>query len=71
MVHMASSRKSLGDEAKYISCIRLFYPNFVILVVLGHNSSLVTSFPINKTPRVGGNASIHPSLSHPLAIFVF
>jgi hypothetical protein len=52
-------------------CIRLFYPNFVIFIILGHKGSLVISFPINRTPRAAGEVSIQPSLSHPLAIVVF
>jgi hypothetical protein len=55
---------SRGDEAEdgrvdAMGCIGLFYPNFAIFVILGHKSSLVISFPINRTPRVGGEASIH------------
>jgi hypothetical protein len=39
LVHMASSWKLCGDEAKdgwvdATGCIRLFYPNFTIFVVL-------------------------------------
>jgi hypothetical protein len=45
--------------------IGLFYPNFTVFIVLGHKGNLVSSFPINRTPRVGGEASIEPSLSHP------
>jgi hypothetical protein len=76
MVHVASSRRSCGDEAKdgrinATGCIRLFYPNFTIFVVLGHNGSLFISFVINRTPRVGADVSIEPSLSHPLAIVAF
>jgi hypothetical protein len=63
MVHVALSRRSREDEAKdgrvdAMGCIRLFYPNFAIFVVLGHKSSLVISFPINRTPRAGGEVSI-------------
>jgi hypothetical protein len=36
-----------------MGCIRLFYPNFVIFIVLDHKGSLVISFYINRTPRVG------------------
>jgi hypothetical protein len=59
MVHMASSRRSHGDEAEdrwvdVMGCIRLFYPNFTIFIVLCHKGNLVISFPINRTPRVGG-----------------
>jgi hypothetical protein len=39
MVHMASSWRSRGDEAEdgrvnATGCIELFYPNFVVFVVL-------------------------------------
>jgi hypothetical protein len=76
MMHMASSWRSHGDEAKdgrvdATGCIRLFYPNFAIFIVLGHKGSLVISFLIIRTPRVGGEVSIQPSLSHPIAIFAF
>jgi hypothetical protein len=76
MVHVASLQRSCGDEAKdervnATGCIRLFYPNFVVFIVLGHKSSLVISFPINSIPRAGGEASIHPFLFHPLAIAAF
>jgi hypothetical protein len=59
MVHMASSRRSHGDEAEdrrvdVMGCIRLFYPNFTIFIVLCHKGNLVISFPINRAPRVGG-----------------
>jgi hypothetical protein len=54
MVHVASSRRSHGYEAEdgrvdVVGCIELFYPNFVIFVILGHMGSLVISFPINRT----------------------
>jgi hypothetical protein len=76
MVHVASLQKSRGDEAEdgrvdATGCIRLFYPNFVIFIVLGHKGSLVISFTINRTPRPGEEASIQPSLSHSLAIVSF
>jgi hypothetical protein len=68
MVHMVSSRRSCGDEAKdgwvdAMGCIRLFYPNFAVFIVLGHKGSLVISFPINRTPWVHGEdqAFSHPS----------
>jgi hypothetical protein len=49
MMHVASSRRSHGDEAEdgwvdAIGCIGLFYPKFVIFFVLGHKDSLVISF---------------------------
>jgi hypothetical protein len=75
-VHVASSRRSREDEAEdgqvnAMDCIRLFYPKFVIFVVLGPRGSFVISFPINRTLRVGGEVSIQLSLSHPLAIVAF
>jgi hypothetical protein len=48
-----------------MGCIGLFYHNFVIFAILGHKGSLVISFSINMTPRVGVEASIQPFLSHP------
>jgi hypothetical protein len=76
MVHMASSQRSRGDEVEdrwvdAMGCIGLFYPNFAIFVVLGHKGNLVISFSINRTPMTGGEISIHPSFSHPLAIVAF
>jgi hypothetical protein len=76
MVHMASSWRSCGDEGKdervdATGCIRLFYRNFVIFVVLGHKGNLVINFFINMTPRAGREVSIQSSLSHPLAIVAF
>jgi hypothetical protein len=68
VVHVVSSWSSRGDEAEdgcvdEMDCIGLFYPNFAVFVVLDHNGSLVISFPINRTPRVGGEdqAFSHPS----------
>jgi hypothetical protein len=59
MAHVASSQRSCGDEAKdrwvdATGCIGLFYCNFAIFIVLGHKGSLVKKFPINRTPRIGG-----------------
>jgi hypothetical protein len=73
MVHVASSRRSCGDEAKdgwidATGCIGIFYPNFAIFVVLGHKGNLFISFPINRTPRAGAEIRIQSSLSHPLCI---
>jgi hypothetical protein len=61
MVHVALSWRSLGDEAEdgrvdTMGCIRLFYPKFIVFVVLGHKGNLVISFPIIRAPRVGGEA---------------
>jgi hypothetical protein len=69
MVHVTSSWRSHRDEAEdgrvdATGCIRLFYPNFTVFIVLGHKGNLVISFSINRTPRVGGEAKIQPSLSH-------
>jgi hypothetical protein len=73
VVHVASSWRSRGDESEdgrvdVMGCIGLFYPNFVVFFVLGHKGSLVISFPINRTPRVGGevrNSAIPlPRTSH-------
>jgi hypothetical protein len=68
MVHVASSQRSYGDEAKdgwvdAMGCIRLFYSNFTVFVVLDYKGSLVLSFPINRTTRVVGEdqAFRHPS----------
>jgi hypothetical protein len=76
MVHRASSRRSCGNGAgdgwvDTTGYIRLFYSNFVVFIVLGHKDSLVISFTINRTPRVGAEASFQPSLSHPIAIVAF
>jgi hypothetical protein len=76
MVHVASSWRSRGDEAEdgwvdAMGCIGLFYLNFVVFIILGHKGSLVINFPINRTPRVSREASIQPSLFHPLAIVAF
>jgi hypothetical protein len=76
MVHATLSWRSRGDKAKdgwvnAMSCIRLFYPNFAIFIVLDHKSSLVISFPINRISRFGGVVSIQLSLTHPLAIVAF
>jgi hypothetical protein len=59
MVHVASSWRSREDNAEdgpvdVTGYIGLFYPNFIVFVVLGHKGSLVISFSMNSTPRVGG-----------------
>jgi hypothetical protein len=46
MVHVTSLLRSRADEAKdgrvdAMGCIRLFYPNFFIFIVLGHKGILV------------------------------
>jgi hypothetical protein len=66
MVHVALSWRSREDEAEdglvdVLGCIGLFYPNFVIFVVLGHKGSLVISFLINRIPRAGREVSSQPS----------
>jgi hypothetical protein len=76
MMHVASSRRSCGDEAEdgrvdATGCIGLLYPNFVVFIVLGHKGNLVISFPINKTPRAGGEVNTQSSLSYPLATVTF
>jgi hypothetical protein len=76
VVHVASSWRSYGDEdddrrVDAMGCIKLLYPNFVLFFVLGHKGSLVISFLINRTPMAGGEVSIQPSLSYPLAIVAF
>jgi hypothetical protein len=58
MVHVASSQRSRGEEVEdehvdVMGCIRFFYHNFAIFIVLG-NDILVISFPINRTPRIDG-----------------
>jgi hypothetical protein len=63
IVHMTSSRMSREDEAEdrrvdAMDCIKLFYPNFAVFIVLDHKDSLVINFPINRTPRAGGEVSI-------------
>jgi hypothetical protein len=59
MVHVASLQRSCGDEAEVrwvdvMGCIGLFYPNFIVFFVFGHNDSLTISFLINRTLRAGG-----------------
>jgi hypothetical protein len=76
MMHVASLWRLRGDKTKdervdATGCIGLFYPNFVIFIVLCHKGCLVISFPINRTPRAGEEASIQSSLSHRLAIVAF
>jgi hypothetical protein len=70
MVHIALLWRSRGDEAEdgrvdVTGCIRLFYPNFAVFIIFGHKGTLVISFPIKMTPRVGGEdqAFIHPSVT--------
>jgi hypothetical protein len=76
MAYVTSLWRLRGDEAEdgwvdATGCIGLFYLNFVVFIVLGHKGSLFISFPINMTPRIGGEAIIQPSLSHPVAIVAF
>jgi hypothetical protein len=47
------------------------YPSLDVIFLLAHRGILVFSFPINRTPRVGGEANIQPSPSHSLAIVAF
>jgi hypothetical protein len=63
MVHVTSSWRLRGDKAEdgwvdATGCIGLFYPNFIIFVVLGYSGNLVISFLINRISRAGGEASI-------------
>jgi hypothetical protein len=76
MVYMTSSRRSRGDEAEdgqvdETGWIGHFYPKFTIFVVLDHKDNLVTRFPIDRTPRAGGEVSTQSSLYHPLTIVAF
>jgi hypothetical protein len=53
VVHMASSWRSCEDEVEdgwvnAMGCIGLFYPKFVVFIVLGHKGSLVISFSTNR-----------------------
>jgi hypothetical protein len=76
IVHVTSSQRSRGDKVEdgwvdAMGCIELFYPNFIIFVVLGHKDSLVISFPIIRILGAGGEVSTQSSLSHPLVIVAF
>jgi hypothetical protein len=74
VVHVASSRRSHGCEAKDgwfdgVGCdvveVRPYYTLLDVIFLFAHSGILVFSFPINRISRVGGEASIQPSLSHP------
>jgi hypothetical protein len=76
----ASSRRSRGCEAKDgrfdgVGCraveVGPNYPSLDVIFFLAHRDILVFSFPINRTPSVGGEKNIQPSLSHSLAIDAF
>jgi hypothetical protein len=80
VVHLALSWRSSGSEAKDgrfdgIGCdaveVRPNYPSLDVIFLLAHKGILVFGFPRNRTPRIGGEASIQPSLSHPLGIVAF
>jgi hypothetical protein len=80
VVHMASTQRSCGCEARDgqldgVGCdaveVGPNYPSLDVIFIFAHRGILVFSFHINRTPRVGGEASIQPSLSHPLAIAAF
>jgi hypothetical protein len=80
MVHVAPLHRSRGCEAKDgqldgVRCgivqVGPNYPSLDVIFLLAHRGILVFSFPINRTPMVGGEASIQPSLSHPLSIVAF
>jgi hypothetical protein len=66
MVHVASSQRTCGDEAKdrrvdAMGCIRRIYPNIAIFVVLGHTDSLVISFlPQGLIERIKHSANPLP-----------
>jgi hypothetical protein len=68
MVNVESLRRSHGDEIedRWVDAtgyIGLFYPNFAVFIILCHKGSLVISFPLNRTPRDGGEDQtfIYPS----------
>jgi hypothetical protein len=80
VVHVASSWRLCGSEAKDgqfngVGCgaveVGLNYPSLDVIFLLAHRAIYSFVFTINRTPRVGGEASIQPSLSHPLAIVTF
>jgi hypothetical protein len=56
MVHVTLLWRSHGDEVEdawvdATGCIGLFYPNFIVFVVLSHKGSLVISYSIIRTPQ--------------------
>jgi predicted aminopeptidase len=57
--HVTSSWRSREDEVEdgcnsVMDCIRLFYSNFIVFIVLGHTGILVfLDGPINRTQGVG------------------
>jgi hypothetical protein len=80
VVHVASSWRARGCEAKddWFDCVGCgtmeVGPNYHLLdiiILLDHRGILVFSFLINRTLRVGREASIQLSLSHPLVIVAF
>jgi hypothetical protein len=80
VVHVASSWGSCGSEAKDsrfdgVGCgavkVGPNYPSLDVIFLLAHRGILVFVSTINRAPRVGGEASIQPSASHPLAIVAF
>jgi hypothetical protein len=80
VVHIVSSQRSCGSEEKYgrfngVGCgaveVGPNYPSLDVSFLLAHMGIVVFSFPTNRTPRVGGESSVQPSLSHPLAIVAF
>jgi hypothetical protein len=69
MVNMASLKRSREDEVEdrlvdVMGCIRLFYSNFAIFIVLGYKGGLVISSPINRTPK-GWWRGNHSAISLP------
>jgi hypothetical protein len=71
VVHVSSSHRSCGCKVKdgwfdgiVCSAVKV-KPNYLsldVIFLLAHRGILVFSFPINRTLRVGGEASIQPSL---------
>jgi hypothetical protein len=63
MVHVASSQRSRGDDAEdgrvnATGCTRLFYPNFAIFIVLGHDGICLLVGPINRTLGGWGSSTL-------------
>jgi hypothetical protein len=66
VVHVVSSRRSSGCEAKDgrfdgIGCNAVeggpTYSSLDVIFFFSHRGILVFSFPINRTPRVGGECN--------------
>jgi hypothetical protein len=74
VVYVALSWRSRGSETKDgrfddVGCstveVGSNYPSLDVIFLLAHKDILFFGFPINRTPRVGGEASIQPSLFRP------